>query len=176
MKRAFTLSLLAAAVLATGCTRIETGEVGVRVGFDKQVQSGELLPGSFNPVHDGHLTLARVAEDIAQQVTAIQGSTQQAVTAVNEVSKVITEISQIAAMIASAVEEQGAATREISRNVQEAANGTREVSANISDVTRAAAETGEAAERVRTAADGVAGKSGELRHEVETFLTGVKAA
>ena len=50
MKRIATLSLLAAAVLATGCTRIETGEVGVRVGFDKQVQSGELLPGSFNQV------------------------------------------------------------------------------------------------------------------------------
>ena len=48
MKRIFTLSILAAAILATGCTRIETGEVGVRVGFDKQVQSGELLPGSFN--------------------------------------------------------------------------------------------------------------------------------
>jgi regulator of protease activity HflC (stomatin/prohibitin superfamily) len=50
MKRFATLSLIAAAVLATGCTRIETGEVGVRVGFDKQVQSGELLPGSFNQV------------------------------------------------------------------------------------------------------------------------------
>ena len=50
MKRIFTLSILAAAVLAAGCTRIETGEVGVRVGFDKQVQSGELLPGSFNQV------------------------------------------------------------------------------------------------------------------------------
>ena len=48
MKRILTLSILAMAVLATGCTRIETGEVGVRVGFDKQVQSGELLPGSFN--------------------------------------------------------------------------------------------------------------------------------
>ena len=48
MKRIASLSILAAAVLATGCTRIETGEVGVRVGFDKQVQSGELLPGSFN--------------------------------------------------------------------------------------------------------------------------------
>jgi regulator of protease activity HflC (stomatin/prohibitin superfamily) len=48
MKRIFTLSVLAAAVLATGCTRIETGEVGVRVGFDRQIQSGELLPGSFN--------------------------------------------------------------------------------------------------------------------------------
>lgn len=50
MKRIATLSLIAAAVLATGCTRIETGEVGVRVGFDKQVKSGELLPGSFNQV------------------------------------------------------------------------------------------------------------------------------
>jgi regulator of protease activity HflC (stomatin/prohibitin superfamily) len=67
MKRIFTLSVLAAAVLATGCTRIETGEVGVRVGFDKQVQSGELLPGSFNqtligdvltfPVKDVNVTL-----------------------------------------------------------------------------------------------------------------------
>jgi len=48
MKRVFTLGILAAAVLAAGCTRIETGEVGVRVGFDRQVKSGELQPGSFN--------------------------------------------------------------------------------------------------------------------------------
>jgi hypothetical protein len=43
-------AIVAAMAMATGCTRIETGEVGVRVGFDKQVQSGELLPGSFNQV------------------------------------------------------------------------------------------------------------------------------
>jgi regulator of protease activity HflC (stomatin/prohibitin superfamily) len=49
MNRFLKLSLIAAAVaLTTACTRIETGEVGVRIGFDKQVQSGELLPGSFN--------------------------------------------------------------------------------------------------------------------------------
>lgn len=48
MKRIFSLTLIASAVLITGCTRVETGEVGVRIGFDKQVQSGELLPGSFN--------------------------------------------------------------------------------------------------------------------------------
>ena len=51
MKRILTLSILAAAVaLTSACTRIETGEVGVRVGFDKQVQPGELMPGSFNQV------------------------------------------------------------------------------------------------------------------------------
>ena len=48
MKRLLTLSILAGAVLMTGCTRIETGEVGLRVGFDKQVSGNELLPGSFN--------------------------------------------------------------------------------------------------------------------------------
>jgi hypothetical protein len=67
MKRIVTLSLIAAAVLATGCTRIETGEVGVRVGFDRQIQPGELLPGSFNqtmigdvltfPIKDVNVTL-----------------------------------------------------------------------------------------------------------------------
>ena len=42
------IAIAAIAVLATGCTRIETGEVGVRVGYDKQVRPGELMPGSFN--------------------------------------------------------------------------------------------------------------------------------
>lgn len=47
----FVMLLLSAVMFSmAGCTRIETGEVGVRVGFDKQIQSGELLPGSFNQV------------------------------------------------------------------------------------------------------------------------------
>lgn len=49
MKSVFKISFIMAAVaLATGCTRIETGEVGLRRGFDKQVSNTELLPGSFN--------------------------------------------------------------------------------------------------------------------------------
>ncbi len=42
------VALAAAIAILPACTRIETGEVGVRVGFDKQVKPGELLPGSFN--------------------------------------------------------------------------------------------------------------------------------
>jgi regulator of protease activity HflC (stomatin/prohibitin superfamily) len=68
MNRAVKLSIVAAAVaLTSACTRIETGEVGVRVGWDKQVQQGELLPGSFNqtfigdvltfPIKDVNVTL-----------------------------------------------------------------------------------------------------------------------
>lgn len=48
MKRFALIGMIVASVLAAGCSRVETGEVGVRVGFDKQVKPGELLPGSFN--------------------------------------------------------------------------------------------------------------------------------
>jgi regulator of protease activity HflC (stomatin/prohibitin superfamily) len=48
MKRIFSLALVSTALLITGCTRVETGSVGVRIGIDKQVKSGELQPGSFN--------------------------------------------------------------------------------------------------------------------------------
>ena len=62
MKRILTLSVLAAAVLASGCTRIETGEVGLRVGFDKQVSVGELLPGSFNQTMIGSVMTFPIKE------------------------------------------------------------------------------------------------------------------
>lgn len=48
MKNIFGITVVALALVITGCTRIETGEVGVRVGFDKQIRPGELMPGSFN--------------------------------------------------------------------------------------------------------------------------------
>ena len=48
MKKSILALAVVAAMSAVGCARVETGEVGVRVGFDKQVKPGELLPGSFN--------------------------------------------------------------------------------------------------------------------------------
>lgn len=48
MKKSVIAIAIVAAMATIGCSRIETGEVGVRVGFDKQVKPGELLPGSFN--------------------------------------------------------------------------------------------------------------------------------
>lgn len=67
MKRFVTVGILAAAILAAGCTRIETGEVGVRVGFDKQVKPGELQPGSFNQTLVGEV-LTFPIKDVAVPV------------------------------------------------------------------------------------------------------------
>ena len=55
-------AIVAAMALVTGCTRIETGEVGLRVGFDKQVKNEELLPGSFNQVIIGEVLTFPVKE------------------------------------------------------------------------------------------------------------------
>ena len=62
MKRFISMAILAGAVLLTGCTRIETGEVGLRVGFDKQVKNEELLPGSFNQTLIGSVMTFPVKE------------------------------------------------------------------------------------------------------------------
>lgn len=56
------ISIALLSVFATGCTRIETGEVGLRVGFDKQVKNEELLPGSFNQTLVGSVMTFPVKE------------------------------------------------------------------------------------------------------------------
>lgn len=48
MKKSVLTMLILASFGMIACERITTGEVGVRVGFDKQIKPGELLPGSFN--------------------------------------------------------------------------------------------------------------------------------
>ena len=48
MKRFITITAVVVGALLTGCTRIETGEVGLRRDINKQVSTQELLPGSWN--------------------------------------------------------------------------------------------------------------------------------
>jgi len=74
------------------------------------------------------------------------------------------------------VEEQGAATQEISRNIQQAALGTTQVSSNISDVERGAGETGSASAQVHSAAQSLSVESNRLKLEVGKFLSSVRAA
>lgn len=119
---------------------------------------------------------SKATEEIAGQIAAIQETTQGVVGAIRGIGGTIGEISEIAATIASAVEQQRAATQEIARNVQEAARGTQEVTANIEGVKRASADTGAAATQVLGAAGSLSEQSEALSVEVREFLDGVKAA
>ena len=56
MNRIAKIAVLAGLMATTAaCTRIETGEVGVRRGFDKQIQTTELQPGSINQTMIGEV-------------------------------------------------------------------------------------------------------------------------
>jgi methyl-accepting chemotaxis protein len=119
---------------------------------------------------------AKATGEISQQISGIQAATQESVGAIKEIGDTIGRMSEIASTIAAAVEQQGAATQEISRNVQQAAHGTQQVSANIADVQRGASETGSASSQVLAAAKSLSGESSRLRREVGKFLSSVRAA
>jgi methyl-accepting chemotaxis protein len=119
---------------------------------------------------------AKATGEISQQISGIQSATQESVGAIREIGDIIGKMSEIASTIASAVEEQGAATQEISRNVQQAAQGTQQVSSNITDVQRGATETGSASSQVLSAAQSLSRDSNRLKTEVGRFLDTVRAA
>ena len=70
MKRIAGLVLSGALVIflaLTGCTRIETGEVGLRINFDKTTDPTERLPGSFNQTLIGDIITFKI-QDVAVAV------------------------------------------------------------------------------------------------------------
>jgi methyl-accepting chemotaxis protein len=119
---------------------------------------------------------AKATGEIGNQIADIQASTQDSVAAIKEISGTIARISEISTAIASAVEEQGAATQEISRNIQQAAHGTQQVASNITDVKLGATETGSASSQVLASAQTLSNDSARLQTEVEKFLVTVRAA
>jgi len=83
---------------------------------------------------------------------------------------------EISSGIAAAIEEQGAATNEISRNAELAAVSTTEVNGSISSVSGAVEETGSASGQVLASANDMAQQADDLRTEVNGFLDKIRAA
>ena len=119
---------------------------------------------------------AKATQDIATQVTTMQEVTRTTASAFVEIGKVIREVNDNETVIAAAIEQQGAATREISRNIEQASSGTSEVAANIVGVNEAARETGEAAVSVLAVSNDLSELAGDLRDQVGAFLRQVRAA
>ncbi len=117
---------------------------------------------------------AKATEEIGAQIAGMQTATQDSVAAIKEIGVVIGKVSDIAAAIATAVDEQGMATTAISHNIEHAAYGTTDVSSNIADVNRHASETGEVSAQMLTSAQGLSRESTRLKSEMEKFLTMVR--
>ena len=119
---------------------------------------------------------AKATSDIGNQILSMQNSTRNTVEAINRIAATINRISTVSGAIAAAVEQQGAATNEISRNVQNAAEGTTSVTSNMGELANAVAETNASADMVLVASVDVGEKTRQLRGQIDRFLSDVAAA
>ena len=105
---------------------------------------------------------ARATEEIEEQIRGIQSASQTTAAAIGQIGSTIARISDINTSISGAVEEQSAATRE--------------VSANISGVSQAADETGRSSANVLTLAQSLAEQAKGLEHRMDSFVKAEQVA
>jgi methyl-accepting chemotaxis protein len=119
---------------------------------------------------------ARATEEISEQITAVQKVAMEAIEAIKGIGGIISEVNEVASAIAVAVEQQGAATQEITRSTQQAAQGTKAVSDSIQGVSAGADAAGTAAQNVKSAAEVLGIQAQQLRGQVDEFLGKIRAA
>jgi methyl-accepting chemotaxis protein len=113
---------------------------------------------------------AKATEDITAQVMAVRAASGGATSAMNSICESATSVNEAMVIIASAIEEQGAATAEIARNAEQASAGTAEVSLRIQEVKRAVVDTKSASEHVLSSGTRLSGQSDRLAGDISEFL------
>ena len=119
---------------------------------------------------------AQATGKIAAQIATIQAQTNQSVAAIAKVAERIGALTLIATTVASAVEQQRAATDEIARSVQQAAQGTGTVSQGVAGLARRTEDTSAAAERISGVARDLDLRLGTLRDSIDGLLAGMQRA
>jgi methyl-accepting chemotaxis protein len=117
----------------------------------------------------------KATEEIDRQVTAIREASIQMVKAVHDITQTIGNITGITTSIAGAIEQQNAATAQISENLERAASGTEQVTRSVSEMPKAAAETGDVAARLDALAHDLAADADSLQRSVDSLLTKLAA-
>ena len=117
---------------------------------------------------------SKATEEIASQIAGIQNQTGQAVESIGRITKSVNDISAVTTTIASAVEQQQAATQEISGSIHIASKGTANVNGNLNQVNTAIDATAREADTVSQVSEVLAKTTAELTEAVEQFLTDVQ--
>lgn len=117
---------------------------------------------------------SKATDQIAEQITAVQGSTRESVEAIREIGSAVLEIDNVMQLIASAADEQDTATREMSHSISRASSGSAEATRNAETVEAAIRQTSEQAQHVGQASDTMGQISKALSSAIEEFLSGVR--
>ncbi|MCG5241011.1 methyl-accepting chemotaxis protein [Azospirillum doebereinerae] len=119
---------------------------------------------------------AKATEEIGAEIAAVQGATHAAVNAIRAIVGTIRQVDESLGTVAAAVEEQDAATRDISERSQRAASDTMAVMQEMRLVQQAAETTGHSAGAVQNTTEELSRSFNRLDHEIEAFITRITAA
>jgi methyl-accepting chemotaxis protein len=114
---------------------------------------------------------AEATLDIKRQIGGIQDSTGNTVTSIEQIGRVITDVNDIVATIATAVEEQSVSTKEIAENIAQVSNGIGEVNQNVAQSSQVAGDITRDITEVNQAADEMARSSSQVRLSAEELST-----
>ncbi len=112
---------------------------------------------------------AEATGDIRKRVEAIQQDTQEATSAIKQLSEIADRVSALQQSIASAVEEQSATTRELSGNIAQVSQGGADIARSIVDVSEAAKQASAGANDTLSSAQELTRLATELRQIVGRF-------
>ncbi|AWK87686.1 methyl-accepting chemotaxis protein [Azospirillum thermophilum] len=119
---------------------------------------------------------AKATEEIGAEIAAVQGATHAAVAAIRAIVGTIRQVDESLGTVAAAVEEQDAATRDISKRSQRAASDTMAVMQEMRLVQQAAETTGHSAGAVQTTTEELSRSFNRLDQEIEAFIGRITAA
>ncbi len=119
---------------------------------------------------------AKATAEIGEKITAIQASTQIFAANIDLIARTTEETSTAATGIATAVEEQGAATQEITQNIAEASQGVAGVAQSVEAVARAADAASATSGEVLEASRQLTRQASDLKSNMEHFLQSLQAA
>jgi methyl-accepting chemotaxis protein len=100
---------------------------------------------------------AEATEDIKARIAGVQTSSGAAIADIGQITAVISEVGDIVASIAAAIEEQATVTKDVAGNIAQASNGVRDANEHI-------AQTAEVSKTIARDIAGINGAVTDLRH------------
>ncbi|WP_262296491.1 globin-coupled sensor protein [Microvirga sesbaniae] len=119
---------------------------------------------------------AKATTEIGSRIGAIQEATQRSVSDIDDIGRIMEELSGIATAIAAAVEEQAAVTSDIAVNVSQTTDHTHAVVRSIEALTGSTASAAAAAQHVSSAKQTLDQQLRRLRQDIDLFLATARAA
>ena len=115
---------------------------------------------------------AKATEEVKGQIKSIQDATGNAMSSFTDIGDIINQINQSTTIVAAAIEEQSAASREIASSAEKASTGTTGMANDVRDINQGMGQVDQAAQQVSQVTDTLAKHS---TNNVEALLKKMNA-